>query len=82
VIAVGVTEQVCGRDDALPLLRDERQALAHPGIDDELAWIALQLAHDGVHRRRQPGDDGSCMGVHERRHLLAVATTERTHLDR
>jgi hypothetical protein len=73
---------VRGRDDALPLLGDERRALAHPGADDEFVRLALELAHHGIDRDRHTRDDGRGVGVHQAGHLLPIPATERAHLDR
>ena len=54
-----VAQQVRRCDDPVPLLGNERRALADPWINDELARLALQLpvryARDITNRFRQDG---------------------------
>jgi hypothetical protein len=60
------------RRDPAPLLGDERDALPHPRVDEELARLTFEVVQHGVHRHRHAGGDGLRVGVHQRRNLVAV----------
>ena len=54
--APGRIAQEMGRgNDPLALDRDERRPLAHPGIDDRLARLALELAQTALTETETPG---------------------------
>jgi hypothetical protein len=50
------------RRDPAALLGDERGALPHPRVDDELARLAFQMAQYGVDRYRHARDNGLGVG--------------------
>ena len=81
LVARAVAQQVGGGHHPPALLGDQGGPLGHPGVDDELPGVALQLAHDGVDRHRDAGHDGLDVGVDQRGELLAVGPAERAHLD-
>jgi selenocysteine-specific elongation factor len=76
-----VPEQVRGGGDPAALLGDQGDALAHPGVHDELAGLAFQRAQHGVHRRAHARHHRLGVGVDELGELIAIAATERAHLD-
>ena len=81
VVALAVAEQVGGGHHPAALGGHQGGPLGHPGVDDELPGVALQLAHDGVDRHRDAGHDGLDVGVDQGGELLAVGPAERAHLD-
>jgi hypothetical protein len=72
---------VGGRHHPTALLSHQRGALGDPRVDDELARVALQLAHDRVDRHPHAGYHGLHMRVDQRGQLVAITTTERTRPD-
>jgi hypothetical protein len=82
LLAGAVAQQVGGGHHPPALLGHHRGAPGHPGVDDELARVALQLAHDGVDRHRDARHDRLDVGVDQRGQLLAVGPAERAHTDR
>jgi hypothetical protein len=72
---------VRGGDDPAALLGDQGDALAHPGVHDELAGLAFQRAQHGVHRHAHARHHRLGVGVDEPGELIAIAATERAHLD-
>jgi hypothetical protein len=66
----------------VPLDGHERAPLDHPGIDDGLAGLALELAHHRVHGHRHAREHRGDVCVHESRQLLAVGAGEGADLDR
>jgi hypothetical protein len=80
--AIAVAEQVRGGHHPAALLGDQRHAVADPGIDDELAGVALELAHHRVDRHRHARHDRLDVRVDQCGELLTVAAAEGTDLDR
>jgi selenocysteine-specific elongation factor len=76
-----VPEQVRGGGDPAALLGDQGDALAHPGVHDELPGLAFQRAQHGVHRHAHARHHRLGVGVDEPGELIAIAATERAHLD-
>ena len=76
-----VPEQVRGGGDPAALLGDQGDALAHPGVHDELPGLAFQRAQHGVHRHAQARHHRLGVGVDEPGELIAIAATERAYLD-
>jgi selenocysteine-specific elongation factor len=76
-----VPEQVRGGGDPAALLGDQGDALAHPGVHDELPGLAFQRAQHGVHRHAHARHYRLGVGVDEPGELIAIAATERAHLD-
>jgi hypothetical protein len=76
-----VPEQVRRRGDPVVLDGDQRRPLAHPGIDDELAGLAFQLAEHRGHGHAHTGDDGREVRVYQAGQLIPVASAERAYLD-
>jgi len=54
------------------LLGDQGGPFGHPGVDDELPRVALQLAQHRVDRHRNARYDRLDVGVDQRGQLLAV----------
>src|SRR5262245_54588037 len=73
-------EQVCGGGDPAALLGDQGDALAHPGVHDELPGLAFQRAQHGVHRHAHARHHRLGVGVDEPGELIAIAATERAQL--
>jgi hypothetical protein len=63
------------------LLGDQGHPLAHPGILDELAGLALQRGQDRADRRAHARHDGGGMSIDELGELIPVTSAERAHLD-
>jgi selenocysteine-specific elongation factor len=76
-----VPEQVRGGRDPAALLGHQGDALAHPGVHDELTGLAFQRAQHGVHRHAHARHHHLGVGVHELGELVAVTAAERSHLD-
>ena len=76
-----VPEQVRRGGDPAALLGDQGDALAHPGVHDELPGLAFQRAQHGVHRRTHARHHRLGVGVDEPGELIAIAATERAYLD-
>jgi len=76
-----VPEQVRGGGDPAALLGDQGDALAHPGVHDELPGLAFQRAQHGVHRHAHARHHRLGVGVDEPGELIAIAATERAYLD-
>jgi selenocysteine-specific elongation factor len=76
-----VPEQVYGGGDPAALLGDQGDALAHPGVHDELPGLAFQRAQHGVHRHAHARHHHLGVGVDEPGELIAIAATERAHPD-
>ncbi|HUB40744.1 MAG TPA: hypothetical protein VMA72_18000 [Streptosporangiaceae bacterium] len=81
-LITGVPEQVRGRRHALPLFGHQRQPFADPRVDDELAWLTLQVAEYRGDRRCRARHYRSRVGVDEPGQLVAVAAAERAHFNR
>jgi selenocysteine-specific elongation factor len=76
-----VPEQVRGGGDPAALLGDQGDALAHPGVHDELPGLAFQRAQHGVHRHAHARHHRLGVGVDEPGELIAIAAMERAYLD-
>jgi hypothetical protein len=81
LLAGAVAQQVGGGHHPAPLLGHQRDPLGDPGVDDELAGVALQLAQHRVDRHRHTRHDGLDVGVDQRGELLAVGAAEGAYLD-
>jgi len=73
---------VRGRDDPVALFGHQGDALADPGIFDELPGLASECGQDGVHGCAHAGHHGLGVSVDEPGELVAVVAAERPHLDR
>jgi hypothetical protein len=73
--------QVRGGGDPLAPHRDQGQPLGHPGADEKLAWLALQVTEHGVHRHAHARHNGRGVGIYQVGQLFPVTTAERAHLD-
>jgi hypothetical protein len=76
-----VPEQVRGGGDPAALFGHQGDALAHPGVHDELAGLAFQRAEHPIHRHAHARYHRLGVRVDEVGELVAVGTAERAHLD-